>query len=194
MEIGMQQENRITDVKLPDVQSLRGKKAVSIELNRGGGHWLAYKKLSPDLKVEWDAFEYFVNRLSTDKYLYMYGRFSKVPATVGKILADREKHSWIGLCSLSPEADLHAVYVANPLEVYDYLVANRELSVNEAVKIANIPGKREFDEFAYSCCESVYCCLEEGEDRDYFGVTCDESDFQEIVNCVRAALQKFDVK
>lgn len=190
----MQQENRITDVKLPDAHSLRGKKAVSIELSRGGDQWLAYKKLSPDLKTEWDAFEYIVNRLSTEKYLYMYGRFSEVPVTVGKILAYREKHSWIGLCSLSSKSDLHAVYVANPLEGYYYLMANRELSVNEAVKIANIPGEREFDEFAYSCCENVYCCLEEGEDRDYFGVTCDESDLQEIVNCVRAALQKFNVK
>ena len=190
----MQRENRITDVKLPDAQSLRGKKAVFIELNRGGSQWLAYGKLSSDLKKEWDAFEYIVNRLSTDKYLYMRGRFSEVPATVGKILADREKHSWIGLCSLSSEADLHAVYVANPLEVYDYLVANRELSVNEAVKIANIPGKREFDEFSYSCCKSVYCCLEEGQDRDRFKLTCDASDFQEIVNCVREALQKFNVK
>ena len=79
------------------------------------------------------------------------------------------------------------------MEEYYYLVTDRALRDDEALKIADVPGEKDFNEFAFTHCDCVYCTIEEDIDREYFRLTCPSNAFQEIVNCINALNRKEEV-
>ena len=165
---------------------------ISVLLFRGGPQWILYDKLSLDLKKEWDAFERILLCLSSGKTLYVSGRFEEIPSGVDKFVVDQEKDSWIGLCKVNRERDLHGILVGTPDSEYEYLITNQDLSHDDAMRISNLGREDDFVNLV-GLRKDIYCCLEECMDRDWFWLTCREDDVETITKCIKGVLKEFSI-
>jgi len=174
--------------KLPPVW-----KAASIILARGGEMGYApYGRLSNGLRKQWDALESFLICLSKNRYLYVVGSFETVPQNVEKFLSEQRKHNWLGTCQLIQFSHLHDILVGNPIEWFDYVITETALSPEVACRLIEVPRKKHFFEHIIDCCsKSIYCIIEENNDRDFFDLMAKSNDLDKILQELKTVLEEF---
>jgi len=169
---------------------------VSVLLNRGGGQWTPYDKLTQTEQNQWDAYESVLCELSEGKIFLVSGFFEKVPSQLSVYAITNDCLGIIGMCEVSNRDELHSLLISNPNEHYGFLILKEQLPHKDIISIAALHNRGSDlvdKDIVTMCNNSAYCLIEENVDRDWFALATQRRYKSEIINTIQNVLKKFSL-
>ena len=162
----------------------------SIGLARGGDKWLSYdsRRLSSELRQEWDALEAILLALAEDSHLYILGYFENAPIPVRQ-----KRRLWDGAHDVGSRSELHEILNENLVGRYSYVISATRLAPDFARRPLE---SRSCNEFFGLCLATpgVYCCFVEDWDRTYVDCGCRTALLPRVMATMKQVLGKLDLE
>ena len=159
-----------------------------LNVSRGGPQELAYYRLSPHQKREWETVEDIIEGLAKGRLLYSYGTIHADRIRSKYWLGQGEGRGEVGVTAVPTRNHLHEVLVCNVGERFHFVATPRDLSDAEVMEIwrdidACLPHTTLVERHAY-----VHCAMVEMPGHDCFEVIFRAADSRQITAAVQDVL------